>query len=119
MESKKSQNSKKKGDSSNPNNLKGIDLLDVVSNLMSIVINTRIQFGASLNMGCLEGSFSLRSLLQMRTEHNLKSWAVFADLIRAFDYIDHKLPFSLLNIFGIPSRPFQAIKNLHKNFKIE
>ena len=86
---------------------------------MSIVINTRIQFGASLNMGCLEGSFSLRSLLQMRTEHNLKSWVVFADLIKKIDSINHKLPFALLNLFGIPSRPFQAIKNLHKNFKIE
>ena len=44
---------------------------------MSIITNTRIQealkkystplqFGASPNMGCREGSFSLRSLLQMR-----------------------------------------------------
>ena len=51
---------------------------------MSIIINTRIQealkkvwyslqFGASPNIGCPEGSFSLLSLLQMRKEHNLKS----------------------------------------------
>ena len=33
----------KTGDSSNPNNWKGIDLLDVVSKLISIIINTRIQ----------------------------------------------------------------------------
>ena len=47
-------------------------------------------------MGCPEGSVILRSLLQMRKEHNLKSWMVFADLIKAFDSVDHKLLFVLL-----------------------
>ena len=97
---------------------------------MSIIINPRIQealkkygtplqFGASPNMGCLEGSFSLRSLLQMRKEHNLQSRVAFADLIKAFDSIDHKLLFVLLEKIGIPSRPLQAIKNLYKNYEIE
>ena len=74
----------KKGEISNSNNWRGITLLDVVSKLMPIIISTRIeealkrygtslQFGASPNMGCPEGSFSLRFLLQMRKEHNLKS----------------------------------------------
>ena len=129
MESRKCQN-RLKGDSSNPNNWRSINLLDVVSKLMSIIINTRIQealkkygtslqFGVSPNMGCPEGSFSLRSLLQMRKEHNLQSWVVFADLIKAFDLIDHKLLFALLEKFGIPSRLLQAIKNLYTNFEIE
>ena len=120
----------KKGDTSNPNNWRGINLLDVVSKLMSIILNTRLQialekygtplqFGASPKLGCAEGSFSLRSLLQMRKEHNLQSWVVFADLIKAFDSIDHKLLFALLEKFGIPDRPLQAIKKLYKNFKIE
>ena len=47
----------------------------------------------------------------MRKEHNLQSWIVFADLIKAFDSIDHKLLFALLEKIGIPSRPLQAIKN--------
>ena len=47
----------------------------------------------------------------MRKEHNLQSWIVFADLIKAFDSIDHKILFALLEKFGIPSRPLQAIKN--------
>ena len=111
----------KKGDSSNPNNWRGINLLDVVSKLMSIIINTRNQealkkYGTSLrfevspNMGCPKGSFSLHSLLQMRNEHNLQSWVVFADLIKDFDSIDHKLLFVLLEKFGIPSRPLQALR---------
>ena len=88
---------------------------------MSIIINTRNQealkkYGTSLrfevspNMGCPKGSFSLRSLLQMRNEHNLQSWVVFADLIKDFDSIDHKFLFVLLEKFGIPSRPLQALR---------
>ena len=70
-------------------------------------------------MDCPEGSFFLHSLLQIRKGHNLKSWVVFADLIKAFDSIDHKLLFALLEKNGIPSRPLQVIKNLYKNSEIE
>ena len=97
---------------------------------MSIITNSRIQialkkygtslqFGVSPNMGCPEGSISLRSLLQMRKEHNLQSWVVFDDLIMDFDYIDHEFLFALLEKFGMPDRPLQVIKKLYKNFKIE
>ena len=59
----------KKGDTSNPKiNWRGINLLDVVSKLMSIILNIRLQialkkhgtplqFGASPKMGCPGGSF--------------------------------------------------------------
>ena len=47
-------------------------------------------------MGYPEGSVYLRSLLQMRKDHNLQSWVVFADLIKASNSIDHKLIFALL-----------------------
>ena len=51
--------------------------------------------------------------------HNLKSWVVFADLVKAFESIDHKLLFVLLEKYGIPNRPLRSIKNLYKNFKIK
>ena len=97
---------------------------------MSIILNSRLkialekyvtplQFEASPNIGCTEYSFSLRSLLQMRKEHNLQSWVVFADVFKSFDAIDHKLLFALLEKIGIPDRPLQAIKKLYKNLKIE
>ena len=51
--------------------------------------------------------------------HNLKCWVVFADLVKAFESIDHKLLFVLLEKFGIPNRSLRSIKNLYKNFKIK
>ena len=57
---------------------------------------TPVQFGALSKTGCQEGSFSLKSLLQMRKEHKMNSWVMFADLIKAFDSIHHGLMFELL-----------------------
>ena len=74
----------KKGDLSNPNNWREINFLDVVSKLMSILLTillqivlgklgTPIQFGASPNTGCPDGSFSLQSMLQMNKDHDIES----------------------------------------------
>ena len=100
----------KKGNLYNPNNWRGINLLDVLSKVMSLVITSRlqyilrseatpVQFGASPETGCLEGLFSLKSLLQIRKEYNMRSWVVFADLIKAFDSIHHGRMFELLKKF--------------------
>lgn len=97
----------KKDKLSDSNNWRGINLLDIVSKVMSLVITSRlqhvlkseftpIQFGTSPKTECPEGSFSLKSLLQMRKEHDLNSWVIFVDLIKNFDSIHHGLIFELL-----------------------
>ena len=66
----------KKGNLSDPNNLRVINLLDVVSKVMSLVITshlqhilelkfTPIQFGASSKTDCPEESFSIKHFLQI------------------------------------------------------
>ena len=108
---------------SNPINLRGINLLDVVSKLMSILLTIRLQiilknigtpikFGALPNTGCPGGSFSLRSIPQMNKEHNIDSWVVIVDLVKVFDSIHHEFMFKLLQNYGIPNRPLQVIKKL-------
>ena len=115
-----------KDDLTNVNNWRGINLLEV----MSIVITTRLQvallehgiptqFGSSPKTECSDGSFSLRTLLHLRKEHDLNSWVVFVDLIKAFDSIHHSLLFLLLKKIGIPDRVIKVIKNLYNDFKTE
>ena len=64
----------KKGDLTNPNNWRGITLLDITSKLVSILINNRLQwliakhgilyqFGATLKLGCQDAVFVLKSFL--------------------------------------------------------
>ena len=120
----------KKGDLANPNNWRGINLLDVTSKVISIVITSRLQsalniegiptqFGSTPKTGCPDGSFSIRSILQTRKEHDLESWLVFVDLVKAFDTIHHKLLFELLKKYGIPIYLIKVIQKLYKDFKIE
>ena len=45
----------------------------------------------------------------MRGKHDLNTWVVFVGLIKAFDSINHKLLFALLEKFGIPTRPLNVI----------
>ena len=80
---------------------------------------TPIQFGASPNTGCSDGIFSHRSMIQMNEEHDINSWIVFVDLMKAFDSIHHKLMFELLKKTIIPDRPLKVIKKLYKDFKIQ
>ena len=72
----------KKGDLFNPNNWRGINLLDVVSKVVSIVITSRLQsalekfgtplqFGSCPESGCPEEYFSLHTLLQMHKKHDI------------------------------------------------
>lgn len=70
----------------------------ILSNFYELfkIQGTPLQFGASPLTGCPDGSFSLRTLLQMRQEHDIESWDVFADLVKAFDSIHRELMFELL-----------------------
>ena len=82
----------KKGDLSDPNKWRGINLMDVVSKLFSCILNNRLyrlldrhgvktQFGATPNVGCTDESFTLKSLLHLRHQHNLPSFVVFVAIV--------------------------------------
>ena len=55
----------------------------------------------------------------MRKEHDLKSWVMYADLIKDFDSIHHELLFRILEKFGIPLSLIKVIRKLYNIFKIE
>ena len=104
----------KKGDLMNPNNWRGIILLDISSKVVSLVVTARLQkaleryripnqFGSTPKTGCLDGSFYIKSILQMINEYDLNTWVVFVDLVKAFDTIHHELLFKLLGKYAYQS----------------
>ena len=78
-----------------------------------------MHFGSTPETGCPDGSFSIKTFLQMRKEIDKSTWVVFVDLIKAFDSINHELLFKLLEKFRLPDRVIMVIKNLYKHFKIK
>ena len=73
----------KSGDLSNPNKWRGVMLMDVCSKIFSIIMNgrafallsehgTQFQFGGTPNLGCRDGLFTIKTLFNMRKNHNLQ-----------------------------------------------
>ena len=104
----------KKGDLSDPNNWHGITLLDVISKVVSIFLNNRLQrmlktngvpyqFGATPSLGCLDAVFTLKTLLQERREKGFDTWVTFIDLVKAYNLIQHDVIRKTLEILGAPA----------------
>lgn len=120
----------KKGNLLDPNNWRGIVLMDVVSKTVSIFINIRLQrlmkirgtplqFGATPNSGCQDGVFVLKTLLQERREKALDTWVIFVDLVKAYDSIQHKLIDETLAIFGVPSDIRSWVRKLYNGSTVK
>ena len=105
----------KKGDLSDPNEWRGINLMDVCSKIFSCILNERLyrllgkhgintQFGATPEVGCQDGSFTLKTLLDLRRQHNLPTFVAFVDLVKAFDTTNHELLVEILQQYGAPPK---------------
>ena len=53
------------------------------------------QNGFMPNRGCRDGIFFLKLALQKRREHGLGTWAVFVDLVKAFDSVPREAMYSV------------------------
>lgn len=90
-----------KGDLRDPNKWQEINLTDVCSKVFSCILNNRLynkllknhdiktQFGAIPGVGCADGSFALKTLLHQCEQHNLESYVIFVDLVKASDTVNH------------------------------
>jgi hypothetical protein len=95
---------------------------------MSSIINFRLttlietygldeQFGHTPGKGTTDALFAIRTALQLRREHQFPTYAVFVDLIKAFDTANHDLLFALLLRFGASEGLVDIIRRLHRDFE--
>ena len=76
------------------------------------------QFGSQRGKGTRDGIFSLRSLLQIRRNHGQETYALFIDLIKAFDTTRHNLLEPILQKFGAPPPLTKLIASLYKDMTV-
>ena len=119
----------KSGDLSDPNKWRGIMLMDVMSKVFSCIMNarafkildkhgTRFQFGGTPNLGCADGLFTLKTALSLRMNHNLPTFAGFADLVKAYDTADHKLLIKVLEQYGAPPKFCSAVERMYMDLTV-
>ena len=96
-----------------------------MARLMSAIISKRLldtpivkygiqaQFGSQPLVGCRDAIFTLRSMLELRRYHNLPTWALYVDLVKAFDIGNHELLFKLLTKYGVPDHLVNVVQRLY------
>ena len=76
---------------------------------------TRFQFGGTPGVGCRDGIFTLKALLNARYNHDLASYVGFVDLVKAYDTANHKLLIDVICRYGAPPKFAAAIKRIYQN----
>ncbi|KAL7535225.1 hypothetical protein ACHAWF_005092 [Thalassiosira exigua] len=103
--------------------------MDVCSKILSKILTDRAylilnvhdskyQFGATPKIGCQDGSFVLKTLLHLRRQHNIDTYVILDDLVKAFDTTNHKLLIEILEKYRAPPTFCDAIKRLYENLKV-
>ena len=119
----------KGGDLTDRNKWRGITLLDVASKIVSKIVADRLarllakvgieeQVGFQQDRGSQDGNFVIRQALKIRRESGLDSFALFVDLVKAFDSVPRDGLFAVLRKFGVPEDLMTVIQNLHKNCSV-
>ena len=75
----------------------------------------KYQFGSSPGVGCQDGTFTIKTLLHTRQNHNLPTYVAFVDLVKAFDTVDHTLMPHILKKYGAPPKLRSSIARMYQD----
>ncbi len=76
---------------------------------------TRFQFGGTPEIGCRDGLFTLKALLNAQHNHDLTSYVGCVDLVKAYDTANHKLLLNILHRYGASPKFATAIETIYRN----
>ena len=76
---------------------------------------TRFQFGGAPEIGCRDGLFTLKALLNARHNHDFASYVGFDDLVKAYDTANQVLLIDILRKYGAPPKFTMAIETIYQN----
>ena len=116
----------KMGDLADPNKWRGIMLMEICSKVLSSIMTARafkllkkygtsFQFEGTPGVGCRDGLFTLKSLLNARHNHGLSSYVGFVDLVKAYDTADHEMLLLVLEKYGAPPKFVSAVGKMYEN----
>ena len=69
-------------------------------------------------MGCQDSTFTIKTILHTRHNHNLPSYAAFVDLVKDFDTVNHSMMLKIQEWYGAPPKLRSAIARMYQDLKI-
>ena len=121
----------KAGDKMNVNNYRPISLINNLAKIAEKAIKDRLlnfinkhniiskrQFGFKEGVGTEEAIFLLTSKIYEALDQNKKAIAIFLDLQKAFDTVDHKKLLEKSERYGLRGTAYTLIKNYLENRKL-
>ncbi len=119
---------KNKGDRSDCNSYRGINLLSIVGKIFARVVLYRLQVlaervypeaqcGFRSQRSTIDMIFSLRQLQEKCREQRQPLYIAFIDLTKAFDLVSRKGLFTLLHRIGCPPKLLKMVTSFHDKMK--
>ena len=114
----------KKGEKLNPNNYRGINLLNthlklttkIISNKLSQLMNLHDkQQGFRKGRSCVDAIFAIRQLCEKAHAFNKPTFFCFIDIEKAFDKVQLKHVIKILDKFKIPDNLINLIHDIYSN----
>ena len=81
-------------------------------------LGVKYQFGSSPGVGCQDGTFTIKTLLHTRHNHDLPTYVAFLDLVKTFDTVDHTLMLHILKKYGAPPKLRSSITTMYQDLKV-
>ena len=117
----------KKGDPNDPDNYRGIALINSLAKILTYLVTKRVtkfieinnllpenQAGFREKRGCNDNIFVLNSIIQFQKLKKQKAYLIFVDFKKAFDSVNHqKLWIKLYNL-GVTANLIKIVQNLYK-----
>ena len=119
----------KKGKRTNPNNYRGISLLDTAYKIYTRILNERLkiiadhliseeQMGFRKGRSCADAIFTLKRVIEERREYNCETHMAFVDLVKAFDNVIRKRLWDILKNRGYPLHLVEVVRNIYEETTI-
>ena len=118
----------KKGDTTNPDNYRGIYLLSCVSKLYTSVINSRLtqwaedndvlseaQAGFRKDYSTVDHIFALHVMVSKHLKKNKKLYVAFVDFHKTFDTVKRNVPWNVLLHLGIGGNMFNTLRAMYSS----
>ena len=99
-------------------------LMDMCSKVFSSIMTARafqlldkhgtlFQFGGTPELGCRDGLFTLKALLNAQQNHDLALYVGFVDLVKAYDTANHTLLLRILECYRAPPKFVAAVQAIY------